>query len=246
MSEAEKNYEIKVLKNVINKHLDKSISTSKEDLNTLENNLDEVVWDLAKKVYSESGHKVELSIIRDVVNSKIESIKHQLAEKKRLAHKEGYTAGQVPIDHLPKHDRHIAEQKSLQITTKTNEAEVYARVQEIISEGLSVDLDRINPNSHLAKDLGADGDSIEFMELVMALEEEFDIEITDSEVEDELDIHYSSSNCSSTSSSSGSFWSMLGSISAISSPSYSSYTSTGDNCIVQSFVDLVYKKLHTS
>lgn len=244
MSEAEKNYERKVLKNVIKKHLNKSISTSKESLNTLEDNLDEVVWDLAKKVFSESGHKVELSIVRDVVNSKIESMKYQLAEKYRLAVKKECTAGQVPIEHMPKHDRHIAEQKSRQIATEKSESEVFGRVKEIISEELSVDLDRVNLDSHLADDLGADGDSNEFLEIVMALEEEFDIEITDSEIEDELGILYSSTYSGSTSSSSGSFWSMLGSISAISSSAYSSYTSTGDKCIVQSFVDLVYKKLN--
>lgn len=77
----------------------------------------------------------------------------------------------------------------------------------------------------------------------MALEEEFDIEITDSETEDELGIYYSSGYSGYSSTSGGSFWSMLGSISAMSSSSYSSSGSAGANCVVRNFVDLVHKKL---
>lgn len=223
MSEAEKDYELKILKIVINKHLDKSISISEESFSTIEANLDEVVWDLAKRVYSESGHKVELSTVRDVVNLRIETIKNKLDEKK-------YFVEQA--------------EKKVYCPTIYSESEIFGKVKKLISGTLNVDLDRVIPSSHLENDLGVDDDNNEFMEIVMTLEEEFDIEITDSEMEDELDIHYSSAYSGNTSSSSGSFWSMLGTISAISSSSYSSYTSTGNNCIVQSFVDLVYKKLH--
>lgn len=81
MREEDKAYELKMLKMVVNKHLDESASVTEESLNALEVNRDQVVWDLAAKIYSQSGHKVELSIVRDVVNSRIEAIKYQLTEQ---------------------------------------------------------------------------------------------------------------------------------------------------------------------
>lgn len=215
MSEADRGYELKVLKMVINKHLDETTSITEESLRALEVNCDQIVWDLATKIYSQSGHQVELSTVRDVVNSRIGAIKHQLAaEKERIAE-------QI---------RRAAEQK----------AQVFVRVQQIISDQLGVEKNEINLNSHLSNDLGADADSYELLELVMALEGEFDIEISDSEAEDELGIHYSSYG----GTGSGSFWGMLSSISAMSSSSYSSSGSAGEKCVVASFVDLIHKKLH--
>ena len=51
------------------------------------------------------------------------------------------------------------------------------RVINIVSEQLSVAKDKIILTSHFENDLGAD--SLDFVELIMALEEEFDVEISD-------------------------------------------------------------------
>ena len=55
------------------------------------------------------------------------------------------------------------------------------RLIEIIAKQLGVDEDNVTPDSSFMEDLGAD--SLDTVELVMALEEEFDIEITDSDAE---------------------------------------------------------------
>ena len=55
------------------------------------------------------------------------------------------------------------------------------RVKGIVAEQLSIGLDEINNESSFIDDLGAD--SLDTVELVMALEEEFDIEISDEEAE---------------------------------------------------------------
>ena len=55
------------------------------------------------------------------------------------------------------------------------------RIKKIISENLGVDVSKILPESRLAEDLGAD--SLDTVELVMKLEEEFSIEISDSDAE---------------------------------------------------------------
>ena len=59
---------------------------------------------------------------------------------------------------------------------------VLEKVKEVISEQLDVeDLDSITTETTFIDDLGAD--SLDIVELVMALEEEFDIEIPDSDAE---------------------------------------------------------------
>ena len=55
------------------------------------------------------------------------------------------------------------------------------KVKKIIAEQLSVNEDQIKPESAFVEDLGAD--SLDTVELVMALEEEFEIDIPDEEAE---------------------------------------------------------------
>ena len=55
------------------------------------------------------------------------------------------------------------------------------RLIEIIASQLGVDEDNVTPDASFMEDLGAD--SLDTVELVMALEEEFEIEIPDSDAE---------------------------------------------------------------
>ncbi|CAK8710646.1 MAG: acyl carrier protein [Candidatus Electrothrix sp. AW2] len=52
---------------------------------------------------------------------------------------------------------------------------------DIIEEQLSVDKEKIVPGASFVDDLGAD--SLDLVELIMAMEEEFDIEIPDEDAE---------------------------------------------------------------
>ena len=54
-------------------------------------------------------------------------------------------------------------------------------IKEVVVEQLSVNIDEVKDDAKFVEDLGAD--SLDVVELVMALEEKFDIEIPDDEAE---------------------------------------------------------------
>jgi acyl carrier protein len=60
-------------------------------------------------------------------------------------------------------------------------ASVADRVIEIVAEQLGADKDKVSPDTSFVNDLGAD--SLDTVELVMELEEEFDINIPDDAAE---------------------------------------------------------------
>jgi len=69
---------------------------------------------------------------------------------------------------------------SVQPTT-TDRDNIFERVSTIVARNLSVSADKITLESRFAEDLGAD--SLDTVELVMALEEEFGCEIPDDAAE---------------------------------------------------------------
>jgi len=58
---------------------------------------------------------------------------------------------------------------------------IEGKVKSIIADQLGVGEDEIKPESSFIEDLGAD--SLDIVELVMAMEEEFEVEIPDEEAE---------------------------------------------------------------
>ena len=58
---------------------------------------------------------------------------------------------------------------------------VAERVTDIVAEHLGVDKEKVEPETHFINDLGAD--SLDTVELVMELEEEFEINIPDDAAE---------------------------------------------------------------
>ena len=58
---------------------------------------------------------------------------------------------------------------------------VFDKIKEIIANKIQVDEDKITPETSLMKDLEAD--SLDAVDIIMGIEEEFDIEIPDSAAE---------------------------------------------------------------
>jgi acyl carrier protein len=58
---------------------------------------------------------------------------------------------------------------------------IEVQVRSILAEQLGFDLSELRPEAHILDDLGAD--SLDVVEMVMSLEEAFDIEVPDQDVE---------------------------------------------------------------
>jgi acyl carrier protein len=70
---------------------------------------------------------------------------------------------------------------SINVTEEYAMASVEEKVKHIIVEQLGVDADEVKAEASFVDDLGAD--SLDVVELVMALEEEFGLEISDEDAE---------------------------------------------------------------
>ena len=66
-------------------------------------------------------------------------------------------------------------------TVAMSQEAILEKVRSIVAEQLSVDVAEVKPESNFQNDLGAD--SLDTVELVMALEDEFGIEIPDEDAE---------------------------------------------------------------
>lgn len=73
------------------------------------------------------------------------------------------------------------QSRSLPLIQNVMADNIQEKVTEIIVEQLGVSADQVKPESKMIEDLGAD--SLDAVELVMAVEEEFGIEVPDEEAE---------------------------------------------------------------
>jgi acyl carrier protein len=183
----DKAYELHILKKVIDSYLDERVSATEEGLNLLLYTCDELVWAIATRIYTQSGHKVEFSTIRDVINSRTKILKtHVAAEKaeafqQRAEIEKRVATGKVEAEKHRK-NRLILLSKQLEVSGRNNSmSDFFLTVQDIVSKQLSVDVGDIALDASFSNDLGAD--ESDFSQLVMSLEEEFDTEIPDCESE---------------------------------------------------------------
>ncbi len=58
---------------------------------------------------------------------------------------------------------------------------VFEKIKKLLAEQLDADEDDMTMETNIAKDLGAD--SLDVVELLMAIEDEFEVEIPDDEIE---------------------------------------------------------------
>lgn len=211
MNEDSKNYEMQILAMMINQYLDDMVSLSEEKLNQLEANCDQIVWDLATRIYKESGHKVEFHIIRNLINSRIEVMRYQLffsksslLESKRIDEEKAMKIAEQKANAII-NDKKIDDTEKITILQELAGDErklaIFIKVQEIISYQLEVEKSEIHIDDELfylqsssyssysfytsssSFDSWSDllsnwgGDELDTIDLIMALEEEFELEL---------------------------------------------------------------------
>ncbi|WP_316478671.1 acyl carrier protein [Helicobacter pylori] len=66
-------------------------------------------------------------------------------------------------------------------TFNTNDTNLFETIRAVIAEQLNIDASQVTPEAEFVKDLGVD--SLDIVELIMALEEKFGIEIPDEQAE---------------------------------------------------------------
>ncbi|QQW80917.1 acyl carrier protein [Helicobacter pylori] len=87
-------------------------------------------------------------------------------------------------EELQKKLREWRSQKNQQNNNKTfntNDTNLFETIRAVIAEQLEIDVSQVTPEAKFVKDLGAD--SLDIVELIMALEEKFGIEISDEQAE---------------------------------------------------------------
>ncbi|PUD53279.1 acyl carrier protein [Helicobacter pylori] len=77
--------------------------------------------------------------------------------------------------------REWRQSKNQQNNNKAFNTNLFEDIQAVIAEQLNVDAAQVTPETEFVKDLGAD--SLDVVELIMALEEKFGIEIPDEQAE---------------------------------------------------------------
>ncbi|RVZ41062.1 acyl carrier protein [Helicobacter pylori] len=77
--------------------------------------------------------------------------------------------------------RRTKNQQNNNKTFNTNDTNLFETIREVIAEQLEIDVSQVTPEAKFVKDLGAD--SLDVVELIMALEEKFGIEISDEQAE---------------------------------------------------------------
>jgi acyl carrier protein len=236
-------YNLKIFRIVIDKYLNEAIHPTEQSCELIEFDHDNFIWELASKIYKESGHKVDLVLVRDAVDTRIATIKYHLEaqaakikyqnseEKNRIAEESRRTSENSNMAtevHPTSEETPIFLRKITDALGKfggdEGKARIFVRVRRVISSQLDLDENEVTLDSHLLNHLNAD--EIDLLNLVIALEEEFDIEISDEEIED---------YCGSFGSSSSGF-------SGFSSFSLS-FGHPGKDCIVRNFVELISKKV---
>lgn len=199
--EMNNDYELKILANVICRYLNERKAVKEADLICIESNLDDIVWEFAVKFYKESGHKAEFLQIKVIVDSWIQSKKERLIQVKLVnsSLQKPKIVPNRPIVKLDLSDK-LSHARNQQKKSSQNELEeipknfdeneerarIFRKFADLVSEQFKIAPVLITLDTNLSDSLEID--DFDFMELYMMVEEEFDIEIDDAEVEDKLGI----------------------------------------------------------
>ncbi len=122
-------YNLKIIKKVITYYLDENIPNNETGLNMLVDQCDDLVYKIASKIYTESGHKVEFFMIRDVIDSRIEPLQeHIIRIKEEKARK--LEAKKLEQEARKLEAERLAETRWLELEEKRRKQEEIRKIKE--------------------------------------------------------------------------------------------------------------------
>lgn len=245
-------YELKILSSVICRYLNEREPVKEADLNLIEANLDDIVWEFAVRFYNESGHKAEFIKVRSVVDSWINSKKENLIQKKIMntSLQKPKIVPELParkinlsdkVNHTENQQTKALQDKSKEIPKDFNENKERARIFEkfagLISKELKVTQDLVTLDTDLST--LPEIEDHDLFQIFLLVEIEFNIEISDAENEDKLGIFWP--DYSPKYEFSGSYWGkkQKKSVNKPLPPELRAH-----HVMVKNFVDLIYDKLY--
>lgn len=194
-------YELKILASVICRYLNEREPVKEADLNIIEANLDDTVWEFAVRFYNESGHKAEFIKVRSVVNSWINLKKEKLTQKKIMnaSLRKPKIAPELPVSKINLSDKvnHTENQQTKALQDKSKEipkdfdenkerTRIFEKFAGLISKELEVTQDLVTLDTDLSTFPKVEDRDL--FEILLLVEEEFNIEISDAENESRLGI----------------------------------------------------------
>ena len=158
-------YDTHILKTAIDNHLDHTLpSDANKALHSIEYEIDHLVWNIATSIYHQSGYRVDFSLVRDLANARIESLKMLVAKR---------TAEEFKKEEEVLKAKKIAELES-QRKAEDKMSIAFLKIRRIIADHLEIEENLVTLDSDVIQDLGAD--ELDATELAMAIEDEFNIE----------------------------------------------------------------------
>lgn len=163
-----------------------------------------------RQIYTKSGHQINFSLIRDLLNLRIEPLTVKIAEEENIRkEREAQRLAKEAEEQRIRKEKEAEEQKiekvqeeaELEKLKKYIEAysnidvyQIFSKIKCIIVEQLEVEPEQAALQANIMNDLGAD--ELDIVELAIALEEKFNIELPEDSLA-EIGVFFGSS-CSSS------------------------------------------------
>lgn len=98
MNTVKDNYELHILSKAINNCIDQTLPVeANKALHLILYQNDDLVWEISTSIFRISGHKVDFSLVRDLVNSRIESFELDAVEL-AMAIEEEFDIEEIPYN----------------------------------------------------------------------------------------------------------------------------------------------------
>ncbi|WP_319420860.1 hypothetical protein [Pleurocapsa sp. FMAR1] len=170
------NYKLEILEYAVNQSINQLLpNSSKDALSVILDQSNEVVWRVATDIHTKSGHQIDFSFIKDILNLRIEPLRNKIAEEERIkaeleiqkrireAEEQRIRKEKEAEERRIEKAREEEELKKIHEFKEANpniqindykELNTFIRIKNLIIENLEVEEEQITLNTILNDDLG--------------------------------------------------------------------------------------------